>query len=539
MWRAPGICCARHDFDVGQFVYSGTMLVHQPASPGESIHEGSPIAPKWAYPARRRKRRTSSAQEHGAMPIVLLHPAGVYDNQRCVPTLAQQIARIYERDLKSYLYAGDPEAGQSMLHKHDMIDAFRRTVDRRNELPSETCRFSSASRKPWATTTLQDQIGRLMHGEDEWTTLRVPKAIAKRGRLLEEKLKPVVPDAIDQGEKPFIRSFMVEMADDHYALDITRARRSARLGAATSHPHRAAGHHRGAEARPAGLVPPQRHHAAGVAQEAGDEGQDAGRCRRSRDATPHAACGTSGRILQHRARHLADHVPATLSLQSPALIGATSSAGHRLIAFATLSLSWQHAWAHWACAALGHVGDVRAARCSGRRRRPATQRHAGRRADRRLRGADPARARGLAAGSTDRPRNPPGWSLIPSGWTQRLPIIVLAFVGLLVSRVAGRLSARPYRWCVGPVLRRRPGPEERHRGDHYLQRVPGLASARCGTGGLYLRAGDPLYVILAMGRDTLVAQDGCGLWKHDTELAQQPADAIDARGGRGRQVVLG
>jgi hypothetical protein len=44
---------------------------------------------------------------------VLLHLAGVYDDQRCVPTLAQQIARIYERDAKSYLYAGNPEAGQA------------------------------------------------------------------------------------------------------------------------------------------------------------------------------------------------------------------------------------------------------------------------------------------------------------------------------------------------------------------------------------------------------------------------------------------
>ena len=33
-----------------------------------------------------------------------------------------------------------------------------------------------------------------------------------------------MPDAIDQGEKPFIRPFMIDMADDHYALDIGRAR---------------------------------------------------------------------------------------------------------------------------------------------------------------------------------------------------------------------------------------------------------------------------------------------------------------------------
>ena len=29
---------------------------------------------------------------------------------------------------------------------------------------------------------------------------------------------------------------------------------------------------------------------------------------------------------------------------------------------------------------------------------------------------------------------PPGWSYNPSAWTQRLPIIALAFIGLYVSR---------------------------------------------------------------------------------------------------------
>jgi nucleoside-diphosphate-sugar epimerase len=120
------------DFDVGQFVYSGTMLVHAPASPGQRIDESSPITPKWAYPRSKTEAEAVIRQQGGAIPIVLLHLAGVYDEQRCVPTRAQQIARIYERDPKSYLYAGNPEAGQSLLHKEDMIDAFRRTVDRRH-----------------------------------------------------------------------------------------------------------------------------------------------------------------------------------------------------------------------------------------------------------------------------------------------------------------------------------------------------------------------------------------------------------------------
>ena len=52
-----------------------------------------------------------------------------------------------------------------------------------------------------------------------------PKPAAKLGALVQEKLEPVVPDAIDHGKKPFIRPFMVTLADDHYALDIGAARR--------------------------------------------------------------------------------------------------------------------------------------------------------------------------------------------------------------------------------------------------------------------------------------------------------------------------
>ncbi|WP_297534841.1 NAD-dependent epimerase/dehydratase family protein [Nitrobacter sp.] len=36
-------------FEVEQFVYSGTMLAHEPGRPGQRIDEDSPIAPGWAY----------------------------------------------------------------------------------------------------------------------------------------------------------------------------------------------------------------------------------------------------------------------------------------------------------------------------------------------------------------------------------------------------------------------------------------------------------------------------------------------------------
>src|SRR5699024_2939375 len=50
-----------------------------------------------------------------------------------------------------------------------------------------------------------------------------PEGMAKLGARLETESEPAVPDALDQGEKPFIRPFMIDMASDHYALDISKA----------------------------------------------------------------------------------------------------------------------------------------------------------------------------------------------------------------------------------------------------------------------------------------------------------------------------
>ena len=71
---------------------------------------------------------------------------------------------------------------------------------------------------------LQDRLGALMHGVDDWTTLQVPKSVAAAGLWAQAKLEPVIPDIIDKGVAPFVRPFMAEMADDHYALNTRRAR---------------------------------------------------------------------------------------------------------------------------------------------------------------------------------------------------------------------------------------------------------------------------------------------------------------------------
>jgi len=213
---------ALEGFEVERLIYPSTMLVHAPGEPGERIDEGTPLEPQWEYP-KSKKAAEEVLRAEASMPYAILRLAGVYDEETAVPTLAHQIARIHQRKLKSHLYAGPLDAGQSMLHREDMIEAVKRTVERRAALPGHA-EILIGEPEAVGYADLQDRIGELLHGAEEWRTLRIPAPVAKAGALVEAAAEPLVPDAIDHGEKPFVRPFMIDMADNHYALDVTQAR---------------------------------------------------------------------------------------------------------------------------------------------------------------------------------------------------------------------------------------------------------------------------------------------------------------------------
>ncbi len=58
------------EFEVEQFVYASTMLVHAPCQPGERIDERQPIAPRWAYPESRAAAEAVVREERGRIPCV-------------------------------------------------------------------------------------------------------------------------------------------------------------------------------------------------------------------------------------------------------------------------------------------------------------------------------------------------------------------------------------------------------------------------------------------------------------------------------------
>jgi len=204
------------DFQVDQFVFSSTMLVHRPAEPGQSINEDWPIEPTWAYPESKVRTEKLIHDERGTIPVVLLRISGVYDDRCHSIPLAHQMKRIYGRQMTKSIYSGSTAHGQSFMHLEDLLDAIALVVDRRAKLPAEVP-ILLGEPEPLTYDELQHTFARLLLGQ-EMETLEVPGALAplaKAGAWVMEKLP---------GADPFIKPWMIDRASDHYALDITRAR---------------------------------------------------------------------------------------------------------------------------------------------------------------------------------------------------------------------------------------------------------------------------------------------------------------------------
>jgi len=202
-------------FELEQFVFSSTMLVHAP-SPGKGVRidEDSRLDPAWAYPRSKAATEELIRARRDGVKSVILRFAGVYDEDCRAAFLAQQAARIFERLPTAYLFAGDISSGQPYVHRDDLVDAVVRVVDRRTALPEETTLLIGEEETP-SYKELQGHFGRLIHGED-WRTLSLPKGPAKFGAWVQDEV-------LDQDSQ--IKPWMVENSDDHYELDISRARR--------------------------------------------------------------------------------------------------------------------------------------------------------------------------------------------------------------------------------------------------------------------------------------------------------------------------
>lgn len=200
-------------FEVEQFVFISTMLVHAPTQPGTPIDENSPLDPKLPYRESKVLTEKILDEEAGKIPVVVLRPAGVYDEGCHSAFLSQQIARIYEQQLIARFYPGSLSTGQPFLHLQDLLEAIDRTVHRRNDLPNPATMLLGELRI-MGYGELQRKLGLLIHGE-EWTTAAIPPQLAHAGIWAQESI-------LD--EDVFQKQWMIDIANDHYELDLSRAK---------------------------------------------------------------------------------------------------------------------------------------------------------------------------------------------------------------------------------------------------------------------------------------------------------------------------
>lgn len=198
----------------GQFLFAGTLLVHVPGGKDKKIDEDWPIDPQWPYPESKTETEEVIRMDHGNVPYVILRAAGVYNNECHSIPLAHQIQRIYENRLTSHFYPADTSCGQPFVHLDDLVDAVTLCVQRRNELDEETI-YLIGEPETYSYGQLQKALGKLIHDEDDWKTHEIPKILARTGIWVEGKIPGL--------ENPFIQPWMVDAADDHYELDISRA----------------------------------------------------------------------------------------------------------------------------------------------------------------------------------------------------------------------------------------------------------------------------------------------------------------------------
>jgi nucleoside-diphosphate-sugar epimerase len=208
-----------YGFEVDQFVFSSSLLVMKPVEEGDKVTEASSVEADWDYPESKLEAEKVIREHHDGIPAVILRIAGVYDEQGHSVPIAQQISRIHQKQLESYFFPGDADHGQAFVHLEDLIDCFIKTIDRRSQLADYEV-FLVAEPDVMSYAVLQDRIGELLHGR-EWPTIRIPKAAAKIGAWIKDKLS-------SEDEPAFIKPWMVDLADQHYPVAIDRAR--AKLG---------------------------------------------------------------------------------------------------------------------------------------------------------------------------------------------------------------------------------------------------------------------------------------------------------------------
>ncbi len=200
------------DFEVQQFLFSSSMLVYKPSPPGQKIDEKWPLEPKWDYPKSKVATENLIHAGRGNIPTVILRVAGVYNEEGNSIPITNQIQRIYEKQITARLYPGDTSHGSTYIHLDDLVDAIVKAIENREELPEEVI-LNIGEDETLSYKELQKIISNQIDGKES-NIIRIPKWFAKAGAFV-----------LNLFGKAFIKPWMIDLADDNYELDSSKAKK--------------------------------------------------------------------------------------------------------------------------------------------------------------------------------------------------------------------------------------------------------------------------------------------------------------------------
>lgn len=200
------------DFEVEQFLFSSSMLVYKPSPTGQKIDEKWPLEPKWDYPKSKVATENLIHAGRGNIPTVILRVAGVYNEEGNSIPVANQIQRIYEKQITARLYPGDTSHGSTYIHLDDLVNAIVKAIENREELPEEVI-LNIGEDETLSYKELQQIISNEIDGKKS-NIIHIPIWFAKAGAFVQNLFG-----------KAFIKPWMIDLADDNYELDSSKAKR--------------------------------------------------------------------------------------------------------------------------------------------------------------------------------------------------------------------------------------------------------------------------------------------------------------------------
>ncbi len=200
------------DFEVEQFIFSSSMLIYKPSSPGVKIDEDWPQEPKWDYPKSKVTTEKVLHEQRGKIPVVNLRIAGVYSEQGNSIPITNQIQRIYQKQITARLYPANTEHGSTYVHLDDLVDSIVKTIEKRKELPPEIA-MNIGDDETLSYKELQNIISAELYNKNS-EIIHIPKWFAKMGAFVQNLFG-----------KAFIKPWMIDLADDHFEMDSSKAKK--------------------------------------------------------------------------------------------------------------------------------------------------------------------------------------------------------------------------------------------------------------------------------------------------------------------------